>query len=151
MFPDRAKWAPQGPRRAKYVRSGRVGSPINHRQVNCDCICAMDSFDAFTIDPEHAAIRAVDRPRFSKRFFRMCYQLTNCLWEIFRPSSRWPRGTVNMQSIEMVAIWVAACDFRNSFGGRFGHPRTPQEGETVPCTALRSSARPRNRSTAFLQ
>ena len=27
MFPDRAKWAAQGPRRGKSVASGRVGSP----------------------------------------------------------------------------------------------------------------------------
>ena len=29
----------------------------------------MDSIDAFTIDPANAAIRAVDRPRFSTRLF----------------------------------------------------------------------------------
>ena len=41
--------------------------------------------------------------------------------------------------------------FKTSFRGRCRHPRTPQEGEKVPCTLLGSSARPRNRSTAFLQ
>ena len=33
-------------------------------QGHGDCICAMDSFDAITIHPQNAAIRAVDRPRF---------------------------------------------------------------------------------------
>ena len=41
--------------------------------------------------------------------------------------------------------------FQTSLGGRFGHPWTPQEVEKVPCTLLRSSARPQKRSTAFLQ
>ena len=41
--------------------------------------------------------------------------------------------------------------FKTSFRGRCRHPRTPQEGEKVPSWLLRSSARPRNRSIAFLQ
>ena len=44
---------------------------------------------------------------------------------MFLPSSRWPRGSVNMKSIEMVAILVAPCDVQHFPWGRFGHHRTP--------------------------
>ena len=46
--------------------------------------------------------------------------LRDCL-----PSSRWPRDTVNMQSIELVAILVAPSDLQNFFPGAAASARGP--------------------------
>ena len=69
----------------------------------------------------------------------------------FLPSSRWPRDTVNMQSIELVAILVAPFDLQNFFWGPGEHTRSLQEAEKVPSSLLRARARPPNRTTAYLQ
>ena len=70
---------------------------------------------------------------------------------MFRTFSRWPRGTVNMQSIELVAILVATSDLQNFLWSPCEHPRSLEEAEKVPCRPLRARARPQNRTTAYLQ
>ena len=67
------------------------------------------------------------------------------------PSWMRSRDTVEMKGFELVAILVAPCDFQNFL---WGAPRAPLDlpgRGKIPCTLLRSTARPRNRSTAFLQ
>ena len=44
---------------------------------------------------------------------------------MFLASSRWARDTVNMQSIEQVAILVAPSDFQNFFLGPLRAPEDP--------------------------
>ena len=51
------------------------------------------------------------------------------MFYIVLPSSRWPRGTINMQSIELVAILVAPCDFQNLCWGPIRAPQDPRKGE----------------------
>ena len=62
---------------------------------------------------------------FRNGFFRKGYQLNNYFFETFLPSSMRPRDTVNMQSIELVAIFVAPCDFQNFFWGPLRAPQDP--------------------------
>ena len=88
---------------------------------------------------------------FANGFFQKGYQLRSFFLRAFLPSSRWPRDTVNMQSIELVAILVGLSDFQTFSWCPCEHPRSLQEGEKVPCTLLRVRARPPNRTTAYLQ
>ena len=69
----------------------------------------------------------------------------------FLPSSRWPRDTVNMQSIELVAISVAPFDLQNFFLGPLRAPEDPPGRGKTPYSLLRSRARPPNRTASFLQ
>ena len=58
-------------------------------------------------------------------FFEKGCQLNNYFFGTFLPSWMRPRDTVNMQSIELVAIFVAPCDFQNFFGGPLRAPQDP--------------------------
>ena len=58
-------------------------------------------------------------------FLKEASQLNNYLLGTFQPSSRWSRDTVNMKSIELVAILVATSDFQNFFLGPLRAPKEP--------------------------
>ena len=62
---------------------------------------------------------------FENGFFQKCYQLRSFFLRAFLPSSRWPRDTVNMQSIELVAILVGLSYCQNFFLGPLGAPKEP--------------------------
>ena len=64
--------------------------------------------------------------------------------------SRWPRGTVNMHSIELVAILVATSALKTCSWGPCEHPRSLQ-GAVNPCRLLRTNDRHPNIKTAYLQ
>ena len=74
-----------GPTAAKVGHKRSPWIQANHRQGHPDCICAMDYFDAFPIDPENEAIRAVDRPRFCKPLFEKVVNLTTYCLSMFGP------------------------------------------------------------------
>ncbi len=62
---------------------------------------------------------------FENGFFEKVFQLRSFFLRAFLSSSRWPRGTVNMESIELVAIWVGPSGLQNFFLGPCRAPRGP--------------------------
>ena len=84
-------------------------------------------------------------------FSKKPLNLTTTFGELFCPHRRGHETPYICSESSWRLLWWPPRISKTSFGGLGGHPRAPQEWEKVPCTLLRSSARPRNRSTAFLQ
>ena len=62
---------------------------------------------------------------FANGFFEKGCQLNNYFFGTFLPSSMRPRGTVEMQGFELVAILVATSDLQNFFLGPLRAPKEP--------------------------
>ena len=117
MFPDRAKWAPQGRRRRKLVARGRpdlfpisvgVMAPCDLRWIlstQSRSLLKMQRFEP-SIDLD-----------FANGFFKKGCQLNNIFFKTFQPSSMRRRHTVEMQRFELVAILVATSDLLKLFWG----------------------------------
>ena len=124
-FPDRAKWAPQGPRRRKSVRCGRGGSgPISGRVM-----AACDSRGILTTHLRSPLKTQRFEPSidldFANGFLEKGCQLKGLFFGTFQPSSMTPWDTVEMQGIELVAIFVASSDLQNFFLGPLRAPNEP--------------------------
>ena len=117
MFPDRAKWAPQGRRRRKSVRSGRAGSGSISPSVMATCdlrwILSTQSRSPLKMQRFEPSIDL----DFANGFFEKGCQLNNIFFKTFLPSSMRPRHTVEMQRFELVAILVATSDLLKLFWG----------------------------------
>ena len=100
-FPDRAKWAPQGPR----------------RQNRGALVFAMDPVDAFTITPKMQGFEPSIDLEFENCFFQKGCQLNSFFFGTFLPSSMRSRDTVKMQGFELAATLVPPSDFQNFFWG----------------------------------
>ena len=129
MFPDRAKWAPQGPRRRKSVRSRRAGSP----SISPGSMATCDLRGILTTQlRSHLKMQRFE-PSFDLDFanglFEKACQLKNLFFVTFQPSSMRPRDTVEMQGFEVVAIFVATSDLQNIFLGPLRAPKEPSEKE----------------------
>ena len=125
MFPDRAKWAPQGPRRRKSVRCRRAGSPPISGRVMATCdlrwILSAQSRSPLQMQRFEPSIDL----DFANGFFRKGCQLKSFFFGTFRPSSMRPRDTVEMQGFELVAILVATSELQNFFLGPLRAPKEP--------------------------
>ena len=125
MFPDRAKWAPQGPRRRKSVRSGRGGSTSISGRVMAPC----DLRGILTTHLRSPLKMQRFEPSidldFANGLFEKGCQLNNYFFGTFQPSSMRPRDTVEMQGFELVAIFVATSDLQNFFLGPLRAPKEP--------------------------
>ena len=125
MFPDRAKWAPQGPRRRKSVASRRPGSGSISSRIMAPC----DLRGILT-----ANLRSLLKMRrfepsidldFANGLFEKSCQLNNYFLVTFLASSMRPRDTVEMQGFELVAILVATSDLQNFFLRPLRAPKEP--------------------------
>ena len=125
MFPDRAKWAPQGRRRRKSVGCGRVGSPSISGRVMAPC----DLRGILTTHLRSPLNMQRFEPSidldFANGFFEKGCQLNNYFLETFWPSSMRPRDAVEMQGFELEAIFVATWDLQNIFQGPLRAPQEP--------------------------
>ena len=119
MFcPDRAKWAPQGPRRRMSVRSRRPDLPPIGVRVMAPCglrwILSTQSRSPLQMQRFEPSIDL----DFANGFFeKKVGQLNNIFFKTFLPSSMRPRHTVEMQRFELVAILVATSDLLKLFWG----------------------------------
>ena len=75
----------------------------------------------------------------------------NYFFGTFLPSSRRPRGTVEMQGFELVAILVGSSALQNFSRGPCEDPRSPQDLMSGCGILGKRHRRPQDRSTAFLQ
>ena len=125
MFPDRAKWAPQGPRRRKSVRCGRPGSPpiSPSAMAPCDLRGILTTHSRSPLKMQRFE-PSIDLD-FANGFFEKGCQLNNIFFRTFLPSSMRPRDTVEMQGFELVAILVATSDLQNFFLGPLRAPKEP--------------------------
>ena len=125
MFPDRAKWAPQGRRRRKSVPRRRVDlPPIGVRvMATCDLRWILSTQSRSPL-PMQRFEPPIDMD-FANCFFEKGCQLNNIFFRTFLPSSLRPRHTVEMQGFELVAILVATSDLRNLFWERLRAPKEP--------------------------
>ena len=117
LFPDRAKWAPPGPRRRKLVRSCRPGSPPISLRAMATCylrgILSTQSENTLKMQRSEPSID-VD---FENGFFQKGCQLNKYFLGTFLPSSMRSRDTVKMQGFELAATSVLPFDFQNFFWG----------------------------------
>ena len=122
--PDRAKWAPQGPRRRKLVRSCRpdLGSISLRVMPTCGLRWILSTRSGFTLKMQGFE-PSIDLD-VRNGFFQKGDQLKNLLG-IFWPSAMGSRHPVKMQSIELAAILVAPSDFQNFFLGPLRAPQEP--------------------------
>ena len=123
--PDRAKWAPQGPRRRKLVRSCRAHpGPISLRvMATCSLrwILSTHSRSSLKLQGFEPSIDL----DFENCFFEKGCQLNKFFCKTFLPSSMRSRDTVEMQGFELAATLVATSDFQNFFWGPRRAPGDP--------------------------
>ena len=125
MFPGRAKWAPQGRRRRKYVGRGRPDLfPIS---LSVMAICSLR-----WILPTHSrsslnmqGFEPSSDLDFENGFSEKCCQLRIYFFETVLLSSMRPRGNVNIKGFELAAILVAPSDFESFF---LRPLRAPEDG-----------------------
>ena len=117
MFPDRAKWAPQGRRRRKSVASRRpdLGSISPSVMATCDLRWILSTQSRSLLKMQRSE-PSIDMD-FANGFFKKGCQLNNIFFKTFLPSSMRPRDTVEMQRFELVAILVATSDLLKLFWG----------------------------------
>ena len=125
MFPDPAKWAPEGPRRRKQVAFGRpdLGS-ISGRVMATwylRWILSTHSRSPLKMQRFEPSIHL----DFENCFFEKGCQLNNYFLGTFLPSWMRPRDTVEMQGFELVAILGATSDLQNFFLGPLRAPKEP--------------------------
>ena len=156
--PDRAKWAPQGPRRRKLVRSCCPYLPSISPNAMATCylrwILSTQSRSPLKMQGFEPSIDL----DFENGFFQKGYQLKNYFFGTFLPSSMRSRDTVKMQGFELAATWVPRSDFQNFFWGPRRAPRdSPGKGklsvfapslcarlaEQYPCIFKRDYASPK--------
>ena len=117
MFPDRARWAPQGRRRRKSVVSGRGGSGSISGRVMAPC----DLRGILTAHLRSPLKMQRFEPSidldFANGLFQKGSQLNNYFLSTFQPSLTRPRDTVEMQGFELVAILVATSDLQHFLPG----------------------------------
>ena len=125
MFPDRAKWAPQGRRRRKSVRRGRahLASISPSVMATCDLRWILSTQSRSPLQMQRFE-PSIDLD-FANGFFEKGCQLNNIFFRTFLPSSMRPRDTVEMQGFELVAILVATSDLLNFFWGPLRAPKEP--------------------------
>ena len=125
MFPDRAKWAPQGPRRRKSVhcRRGFPGSISPSAMATCYLpgILTTRLRSPLKMQRFEPSIGI----GFANGFFEKGCQLNNYFFGTFLPSSMRSRDTVKMQGFELAATLVATSDFQNFFWGPRRAPGDP--------------------------
>ena len=125
MFPDRAKWAAQGPRRRKSVHRPRPDLPSISLRVMATCdlrwILSTQSRSPLKMQRFEPSIDL----DFANGFFKKGCQLKSFFFGTFLPSSMRPRDTVEMQGFELVAILVATSDLQNFFLGPLRAPKEP--------------------------
>ena len=125
MFPDRAKWAPQGSRRRNSVASGRPGSG----SISPGVMAPWDLRGILTTHLRSPLKMQRFEPSidldFANGFFKKGCQLNNYFFGTFLPSSMRSRDTVEMQGFELVAILVATSELQNFFLGPLRAPKEP--------------------------
>ena len=111
-FPNRAKWAAQGPRRRKSAPSRRAGSGSISPSVMAPC----GSREILTTHLRSRLKMQRFEPSIDLDFaigiLGTACQLETIFWITFLPSSISPRDTVEMQGFELVAIFVATSDLQ---------------------------------------
>ena len=132
MFPDRAKWAPQGPRRRKSVVPRRIyPGPISGRvMATCDLRGILTTHLRSPLKMQRFE-PSIDLD-FANGFFEKGCQLNKYFFGTFLPSSMRPRDTVEMQGFELVAIFVATSNLQNIFQGPLRAPKEPSGMENWP-------------------
>lgn len=125
MFPDRAKWAPQGPRRRKSAASCRADlGPISGRvMATCYLRWILSTHSRAPLKTQGFE-PSIDLD-FENGFFQKGCQLNSYFFGTFRPSSMRSRGTVKMQGFELAATLVATSDVQNFFWGPRRAPQGP--------------------------
>ena len=125
MFPDRAKWAPQGPRRRKSVPRGRpyLGSISGRVMAPCDLRGILTTHLRSPLKMQRFE-PSIDLD-FANGLFEKACQLNSFFFGTFQLSSMRPRDTVEMQGFELVAILVATSDLQNFFLGPLRAPKEP--------------------------
>ena len=125
MFPDRAKWAAQGPWRPKSVRSccGNL-PPISLRAMATWYLRGILSTQSESIIKMQGFEPSIDLD-FENGFFEKGIQLNNYFLGTFLPSSMRSRDTVKMQGFELAATLVPPSDFQSFFWGPRRAPGDP--------------------------
>ena len=125
MFPDRAKWSAQGPRRRKSVASRRpYPGSISGR------VMATWHLRGFLTTHSRSPLQmqrfepSIDLD-LANGLSEKGRQLNTYFFGTFQPSSMRPRDTVEMQGFELVAIFVATSDLQNIFQGPLRAPQEP--------------------------
>ena len=124
-FPDRAKWAAQGPRRRKSVHSRRV-----HPGSISGSVMATWYLRGILTTHSRSPLKmqrfepSIDLD-FANSLFEKGWQLNYYFFGTFQPSSMRPRDTVEMQGFELVAILVATSDLLKLFWGPLRAPKEP--------------------------
>ena len=117
MFPDRAKWAPQGRRRRKSLGQPRAHLPSISLRVMAPCdlrwILSTQSRSLLKMQRFEPSIDM----DFANGFLKKGCQLNNIFFRTCLPSSTRPRDTVEMQRFELLAILVATSDLLKLFWG----------------------------------
>ena len=126
LFPDRAKRAPQGPRRPKLVGSARPHLPsIGVRAMpTCDLRWILSTHSRSSIKM-NGFEPSIDLD--FEGFFEKGCQLNNFFLKTCLPSSRWSRDTVKMKGFELAATSGATSDFQSFFGGALRAPGDPDK------------------------
>ena len=124
-FPDRAKWAPQGPRRRKSLGQpppdlGSIGVRV---MAPCDLRWILSTQSRSLLNMQRFE-PSIDMD-FANGFFKKGCQLNNIFFKTFLPSAMRPRDTVEMQRFELVAILVATSDLLKLFWGPLRAPQEP--------------------------
>ena len=123
MFPDRAKWAPQGRRRRKLVPRGRGGSGSISPSVMATCYLQWILSTHLRSPLKMQRFEPSIVLDFANGFFEKGCQLNNYFLGTSLPSGMRPRDTVEMQGFELVAIFVANSDLQNFFQGPLRAPK----------------------------
>ena len=125
MSPDRAKWAPQGRRRRKWVWSRRALPPSISVSVTATCdlrwILSTQSRSPLHMQRFEPSVD-ID---FENGFFEKGCQLNTFFGGTVLPSSMRARDTVEMQGFELVAILVPTSDLLKLFWGPLRTPKEP--------------------------
>ena len=150
-FPDRAKWAPQGRRRRKSVRSGRghLGSIGGRVMAPCDLRWILTTQLRSPLKMQRFE-PSIDLD-FANGFCGKGCQLHNYFFGTFQPSSMRARDTVEMQGFELVAILVATSDLQNFVQGSLRAPKEPSGPHVGLRNPWETARRPQDRSSAFLR
>ena len=125
MFPDRAKWAPQGRRRRKSVARRRAGSPSIGGRIMATCYLREILTTHLRSPLKMQRFEPSIDLDFANGLFEKGSQLNNYFLGTFQHSSMKPRDTVEMQGFELVAIFVATSDLQNIFQGPLRAPKQP--------------------------
>ena len=151
MFPDRAKWAAQGPRRPNMVARRRpdLGSISGRAMATCYLRWILSTHSRSTLRMRGFE-PSIDLA-FANGFFQKGYQFNIFFFEIFLPSWRWSRDTVKMEGFELAATLVATSDFQNFFWGPWRAPGDPPGRGKCSVFAPSLGARLAVRTPSFLQ